>query len=220
MKCAIFDLDGTLLDTSPGIYESVRYAADKLGYPQPSREQLMSFIGPPLKVSFLRCYGCDDVEADRLTAAYREHYREGALLHAVPYEGIFALCEALCDSGVQVAVATSKPQQFSELILRHFGFDRYLAAVHGADLSGKLTKTDLIRACVEDVKALPAECVMIGDTEHDSRGAQEAGVPFIAARYGFGCPEEMAKYPSIGVARVPLEILHIIEQQAEDSKDE
>lgn len=211
MKCAIFDLDGTLLDTSPGIFESVCYAAQKLGYPQLSREQLQRFIGPPLKASFQRCYGCNDMAADRLTAAYREHYREGAMLYATPYEGVFSLCESLYNLGILIAVATSKPQLFSELILRYFGIDRYLACVHGADLAGRLKKTDLIRACMEDAKAFPEECVVIGDTEHDARGAQDVGVQFIVAGYGFGCPEEIAKYPCIGVAKVPLEILHIIE---------
>ena len=79
MLCVIFDLDGTLLDTSPGIMESVRYAAEKLGYPELNAAQLRSFIGPPLTDSFQRCYGCGEDEAWRLTAAYREHYREGAL---------------------------------------------------------------------------------------------------------------------------------------------
>ena len=220
MKCAIFDLDGTLLDTSPGIFESVCYAAQKLGYPQLSREQLQRFIGPPLKASFQRCYGCNDMAADRLTAAYREHYREGAMLHAMPYKGVFSLCESLYNLGMQVAVATSKPQLFADLILRHFGFNQYLTCVHGADLAGRLNKADLIRACAEDVNVFPEECVMIGDTEHDGRGALEAGVPFIVAGYGFGHPEEMAKYPCIGVANAPLEILHIIERKKEDNYNE
>ena len=207
----IFDLDGTLLDTSPGILECVRYTADRLGYPALSMDQLLTFIGPPLKESFVRCYGCSEEEAAALTAAYRVHYREGALLHAEPYAGIFELCDALKKNGFQLAVATNKPNVFSEQILRHFGFDRYITVIHGADMEGKLSKADLIRRCVEHVgNGDPSACVMIGDSEIDAKGAYEAGVPFIGVSYGFGNIDEMKKYPYIGIVGAPLEILDII----------
>ena len=207
MKCVIFDLDGTLLDTSPGILESVEYAAKKLGYPQLSREQLLTFIGPPIHSSFIRWYGCDRQQAEALVAAYRENYRSGALLHAVPYEGIFELLEALKREGAKRMVATSKPQPFSEQILAHFGFA--FDAVHGVDFDGRLGKADMIRLCMAESGA---ECVMVGDTEHDARGAAEAGVPFIGVRYGFGDSAEMAKYPMAGPAGSPADVLRILKE--------
>lgn len=206
----IFDLDGTLLDTSPGILESVRYAAETLGYPALPTEQLLSFIGPPLTDSFVRCYGCGRAEGERLTAAYRAHYREGALLNAEPYAGIFELCERLRGDGFRLAVATSKPQLFSEQILAHFGFGKYLDEIHGADMAGRLSKADLIRLCLGGG---PAGCFMVGDTEHDARGALEAGVPFIGVRYGFGSRDEMAKLPSVGLASTPAEVYGIIQRE-------
>ena len=204
----VFDLDGTLLDTSPGILECVRYASERLGYPELPNGQLLTFIGPPLKDSFMRCYGCDEEAAVKLTAAYREHYRKGALLKAIPYDGILHLCETLKEAGIQIAVATSKPQVFSEQILSHFGFDRYLNAINGADLEGHLSKSDLIRHCIGD--NAPASCVMVGDTEYDAVGAKETGIPFIFAGYGFGNKEKMLGYPSIGVADKPMDILKIL----------
>ena len=209
MDCVIFDLDGTLLDTSPGIMESVRFAAEKHGYPHLTDTQLRTFIGPPLTDSFIRCYGCNDEEAKKLTAAYREHYRDGALLNAKPYDGIFELCEKLKKRGYRLAVATSKPQVFSERILNHFGFE--IQIIHGADMDGKLTKTDLIHLCMKDFGVNRA--VMIGDTKHDAKGAEKAGVPFIAVTYGFGNTEEMLKYPYIGIADTPLDILKNLEER-------
>lgn len=103
----IFDLDRTLLDTNPGILESFRYASENLGYPELTMEQLLTFIGPPLSDSFIRCYGCDKEEADRLTATYREYYWDGALLNAKPYDGIFELCDELKERELRLAVATS-----------------------------------------------------------------------------------------------------------------
>ena len=210
LRCVIFDLDGTLLDTSPGILESVAYATESFGYPPLSQEQLLSFIGPPLNDSFQRCYGCEWEEAAKLTAAYREYYPKGAMLRAEPYEGIFDVCRSLRSRDIVLAVATCKPQQFSERILQHFGFDRYLSVIHGADMEGRLTKADLIRLCVDDAEARAEQCVMVGDTEHDAKGAFEAGVPFLAVSYGFGHREEMLKYPNIGVAGTATEILEII----------
>ena len=210
VKSVIFDLDGTLLDTSPGITESVRYAAKKLDYPELSEELLLSFIGPPLKDSFMRCYACGETEAEALVAAYREHYREGALLNAKPYDGIRELLAALEGRGICPAVATSKPQGFSERILRHFGLDRFFRVIHGADLEGKLKKSDLIRLCAADAVASYSQCVMVGDTEHDARGAEEAGVPFVGVSYGFGNREEMRRYPCIGIADKPMDVLRIL----------
>ncbi len=212
MDCVIFDLDGTLLDTSPGIMESVRFAAEKLGYPQPTDDQLRTFIGPPLTDSFMRCYGCNNEEAKKLTAAYREHYREGALLKAIPYDGIFELCTELKKTDFILAVATSKPQEFSEQILNHFGFS--FPVICGADMGGKLTKADLIRKCVAKTGADRA--VMIGDTEHDAKGAMETGVPFIAVSYGFGNPDAMMEYPHIGVANSPMDVLQILKEKREN----
>ena len=212
MECVIFDLDGTLVDTSPGIMESVRFAAEKHNYPHLTDNQLRTFIGPPLTGSFMRCYGCNDEEVKKLTDAYREHYREGALLNAKPYDRIFELCTELEKHGYRLAVATSKPQAFSERILYHFGFA--FPIICGADLEGKLKKADLIRLCV--TKAGADRAFMIGDTEHDARGAREAGVPFIAVSYGFGNPDEMMRYPHIGVAGSPMDVLQILKEKCED----
>ena len=207
LKCIIFDLDGTLLDTSPGIIECVKYAAKELGFPELTLAELRSFVGPPLRDSFRRCYGCSKEDAEKLTAAYRAHYREGALLNAEPYEGIFEVCEKIKGKGIQIAVATSKPQQFAEQVLRHFGFDQYVSILHGADLEGTLQKADLISACVKDANVLPKQCLMVGDTEHDAKGAQQANVPFLAAGYGFGVRERMLRYPVLGVAETPADII-------------
>lgn len=208
LKCVIFDLDGTLLDTGPGIMESVQHAAEELGFPELEEAQLRSFVGPPLRDSFRRCYGCGAEEAENLTTAYRRYYPKGAMLHADPYEGVFEVCQKLTDEGICLAVATSKPQQFAERVLQHFGFDKYMSIVHGADLEGKLQKADLIRMCVEDAKVRPEQCLMIGDSEFDAQGAQAASVPFLAVAYGFGDRNRMAAFPCEGVAETPMDILH------------
>lgn len=211
--CVIFDLDGTLLDTSPGIVESVQYALQRLGYPALSRQELLRFIGPPLQDSFQRCCGCGRAEADALTAEFRAHYRAGALLHAEPYDGIPALCEALHRQGFLLTVATGKPQDFSERLVRHFRLHRFFTAVFGTDPEGRLKKPELILLCANAVGADASQCVMVGDTEHDAKGAQLAGVPFLAVSYGFGDSGEMLRYPRIGAADTPRDILRILTER-------
>ena len=161
----------------------------------------------------MRCYGCSEKEADQLTLTYREHYRQGALLNAVPYDGILETCRKLSEMDLLLAVATSKPRYFAEQILAHFCFNRYITVVHGADMAGKLTKADLIKLCISDFT--PENCLMIGDTEHDAKGAQEAGVPFLGVSYGFGNAVEMGKYPAVAVINHPIEILKYVSDERE-----
>lgn len=199
----IFDLDGTLLDTREGIIGSVIHAANQLGYPSLSNSQLLSFIGPPLKDSFMRCYQCREDEAARLVAEYRSHYQNGAMFLAAPYAGVEEMCKGLVAHDLRLMVATSKPEVFSRQIVRRFRLDSFFDAVHGPALGCGETKANLIRQCVREAGT---DCVMVGDTLYDAKGAHEAGVFFIGATYGFGSAAEMKQYPHVALAASPLEV--------------
>ncbi len=207
VQAVIFDLDGTLLDTSEGVLECVSHAARTLGSPQLPREQLLRFIGPPLQVSFPRYYGYDEKRTEEAIRLFREHYRAGAMFHARPYDGIFSLCEVLRDRGIPMAVATNKLEPMARLLLARFGFDRYCTPIRGADPEGKRNKADCIRLCLEELRLAPEQAVLLGDTEYDAAGAAEAGVPFLAVTWGFGFhgPEDLAGQPHIGLAAVPMD---------------
>lgn len=213
LKCVIFDLDGTLFDTARSIMECIDYSTDKLGYPRLSYEQKLPFIGPPLLDSYTKAYGCSEEEAKALILAYREHYGGDALLHVDPYDGVYEMCQGVLDLGLKAAVATNKPQIYADRILKHFGMDRYMSVIHGADLKAELRKPDLIRLAARDCGADLQECVMVGDTEHDAKGAAEAGVPFLGVTYGFADMDEMLKYPNIGLAASPAEVLALIREK-------
>ena len=122
IKALIFDLDGTLLDTSEGVVECARYAASELGQPLLPREELLDFIGPPLTDSFPKHYGFDEETTREAIRLFRQHYREGAVYKAKPYEGIFTLCDALHARGTFMAVATNKLEPMAQRLLDHFGF--------------------------------------------------------------------------------------------------
>lgn len=208
IKCVIFDLDGTLLDTSGGIIESVRHTIAEMRFPPLTESDLKSFIGPPVQNSFRRCYGSDEETAQKAAEVFRSFYKEKELFNAVPYDGIYDLCSTLKKNSIKMAVATYKREDYALTLLSHFGFDQYCASMHGADNYNIMKKEDVVLTCIRELGANPRECVLVGDTDHDALGARAAGVPFIAVTYGFGYKtrtEALLAGP-VGVAEHPREI--------------
>ncbi|MBP0954352.1 MAG: HAD hydrolase-like protein [Oscillospiraceae bacterium] len=210
-KTAVFDLDGTLLDTSEGVVSAVRGTIERFGLKTLTDEQLMTFIGPPIQVSFQRYYG-EDVDIQRLANAFREIYSGDALFKAVPYDGIYDAFSELLEAGIYPAVATYKRQDYALRLLKAYGFDRYTDIMFGADNENRLTKSDIIRLAVEKTGAVPENTVMIGDTDNDAKGAAEIGAAFVGVTYGFGfkSPVDVDKYPNIGAAANTEELTRLI----------
>lgn len=212
IRNAIFDLDGTLLDTSEGIIESARYSIRKMGFRELTKQELLTFIGPPLQASYKRLFGCDDDSAQTATNYFRECYSSGAMFQARPYDGIYALCEKLKARGVNIAVATYKKEDYAIMLLKHFRFDEYFRVMHGADGQNKLTKADIINICCAELGGSKDTTALIGDTENDAKGAEMAGVKFIGVTYGFGfrTVQDVDAFPNIGTAASPEEVAEII----------
>lgn len=212
-RAVIFDVDGTLLDTTEGVLSSVKYTIAAHRLPAVAKEELLSFIGPPIQDSFARQYGLEGAVLQELASTFRERYKEGDVLKALPYEGIYEVCDELMRRGIAIAIATYKRQDYAEKIMRHFHFDRYTDIIYGADHENKLKKADIIRMCLEAAGVEPAEAVMVGDTEHDALGAAAAGMDFIAVTYGFGFrkKEDAMRFEhTLGAAERPREILDYI----------
>lgn len=186
-KLVIFDLDGTLLDTSEGILSAAKYAITTCGKNLPSQAVLDSYIGPPIQQSFAKTFGISGEELANMALCFRNRYKDYDLLKAKPYENIFTLCQKLLDVGFSLAVATYKREDYANILLKHFGFDKYMKVICGSDFAGQLTKADIIKkaiasAGIEDYK----DVLMIGDTEHDAIGASALGLAFVGVTYGFG----------------------------------
>ena len=211
-RLAIFDVDGTLLDTSEGVLSSVKYAIEEFGYEEPEEEVLRSFIGPPVQKSFARVYGVTPEKADEMAAVFRDCYKNRDLLKAVPYDGIYKCFEILENIGIKTAIATYKREDYALSILQHFEFDKYTKVMHGSDMDGTLSKSDIIEMCIRESGAKTDEAVMVGDTDNDAKGAAQLGVDFIGVTFGFGWKsgERVANYPCIGMASEALQIADII----------
>ena len=208
----IFDIDGTLLDTTEGVLEAVKYATSIFGYPELPYNMLLNFVGPPMQDSFVRHYGCGREKAQEAANVFRSYYKDYSLTKAVPYEGIYELCDGLQKRGIKMAAASYKREDYAVKVLEYFGFNKYMASMHGADNNNVLKKSDIINLCLAETGILCEEAVYIGDTDNDAVGASGAGVDFIAVTYGFGfkTPDDIKPYPYVGVADRPLDILKML----------
>jgi len=183
----IFDLDGTLLDTSEGILRSVKYTVEQLGFPLPAPEVLRTFIGPPIQDSLRRAYDLTREEAAEAAEIFRNRYKDHDLLYASVYPGIPELLGKLRAEGLKTAVATYKRQDYTGKLLAGFGLDTLVDAVCGSDFEGKLTKSDIIdNAVLETRSADRTRIIMVGDSDNDLIGAKKAGLRFAGVTWGFG----------------------------------
>ncbi len=179
----IFDLDGTLTDSQPGIFACTEYALQKMGLPVPPEATLRRFLGPPLADSYMKYCGMTEEQAAYATDLYRERYIPIGWKENKVYPRIRALLSALKERGVYLAVATGKPQHTSVDILRYFDLLKYFDAVAGPTPEQlHINKADLIRRVLPEGK----KAVMVGDIAGDIIGAQNAGIDSIAALYGYG----------------------------------
>lgn len=194
-KYLLFDLDGTLCDTSCGVLRSVQYALGKMELPVPETDALRCFIGPPLVEIFAEFCGFSLEEAKRATAIYRERYSVQGVKEAEPYAGIPELLAELEAAGVTMAVATGKPAPYSPEILESHGLLRYFKTISTPEMDGRHSdKKELITIALEALGVTPAEygqVAMIGDRHFDIIGAHEVGVTAIGVNYGFAPAGEL-----------------------------
>jgi len=132
----LFDLDGTLTASGPGITRSVAAALKELGLPALDADSLVRFIGPPLLDSFRDIAGLDEITALEAVAAYRSYFVEFGMFENAVYPGIPGLLRELVDTGRRLAVTTSKPLPYAVPIIEHFALAEYFEAVLGPAIDG------------------------------------------------------------------------------------
>lgn len=197
----IFDLDGTLTDSAPGLLTSLRGMHLDMGWAVPSDAELRAWMGPPVRATLLDL-GYDEPTVVRAIESFRTHLREGGgLVQSDLYPGIAALLAELRARGVPVALATFKKQRDAETVIDHFGLRDYFAGVHGSlvDTNGH-SKAAVIERAVASL-GLPegASIVMVGDRLHDVESAKELGLPAIGLAHGYAGEGELVRAGAIAV---------------------
>ncbi|WP_235564718.1 HAD hydrolase-like protein [Modestobacter sp. Leaf380] len=204
MRLVLFDLDGTLVDSSPGIHASIRVAAAGLGLPEPTADQLTAMVGPPLQDGFAAVFGLTGTDVDRAVEAYRAHYTAGAMLEAPVYPGIAELLGSLGDA--VLAVATSKPEAFARRILDHVGLADAFAGVHGATMDGRVRHKQQVVGLALAAHPEGERPVLVGDRAQDVVGARVHGLPCIGAGWGPARPGELVQAGAAVVCATPADV--------------
>lgn len=187
----IFDLDGTLMDTSLGVMRSVQYALRAMGLPDGDLDTIRRFIGPPLHASFVQFYGMCDEEAAEAVAHYRERYARQGVLEYKPYPGMAELIRELTAAGTKVCVATGKPEKFSRIILEREGLLSHIERLLTPSLSDtRDNKPEMVRAILA---ACGRNALMVGDRCFDIQGARANGIDSAGVLHGFGGREELER---------------------------
>lgn len=212
----LFDLDGTLTDSGPGITNSVAYALKKWNIEEKDINVLRKFVGPPLDASFAKYYGFSKEKCVQAIQYYREYYLTKGIYENQVYDGMEDLLKWLRDTGRRAIVATSKPEPSAIHVLEYFHIDSYFDIIAGATMDGsRVEKSDVIRyaldrAGIQDLSGV----VMVGDRENDIQGAKANGLDSIGVLYGYGSREELEEAGAMQIAETVEDLCDCIGQPA------
>ena len=211
-SCILFDLDGTIVDSAPGITSTLAYMFERLGKPIPTPSELLQYVGPPLLDSFRDLAGFDADESAVALEIYREKYLNVGAYDATQYAGVGLVLKAVHESPLRMSLATSKPETPATLILEHFNLARYFDVITGAsDDEVRSAKKDVVAEALIRLEALGADIsrpVLVGDREHDVHGAAANDVPTIFVDWGYGSLAEQAG--AVAVVETPQELQRLL----------
>ena len=189
--CILFDFDGTVFDTVEGITKSVRYALNKVGI-DAELESLRCFAGPPLVDKFMEVYGFDRAAAEQATLDFRERYNPIGLNECCVFPGIKELLEKLHAAGKTVGLATSKPQELAEELLRRESMTGLFPVICGSRPDGNNSaKWQVVQRAMELCGAAKENTILVGDTKYDVAGAHRVGIACVGVRYGYAAVGEL-----------------------------
>ena len=211
-KYILFDLDGTLTESAPGIMNSARYALNHFGIPDPGSVFLRKFVGPPLFESFTQMFGLDPEQATEAITVYREYYARQGIFENEVYAGIPEALEMLKKKGFVLAVATSKPEVYAKQILEHFDLAKYFELICGIPLEDeKMTKAQVIERTLRELGVSDkSQALMVGDRDYDVKGAHANGIECVGVLFGYGDRPELEEAGAEYIAVTPAGMGEII----------
>ena len=213
----IFDLDGTLIKSEEGLFDSITYALEKSGVDPGDRKDMKRMIGPVLWESFQKFYNMSAEEADRANTYFVEAYEKEGIYNASVYEGVENMLETLQNAGRILLVVTAKPRDMAETVLNHTGIDQYFQAVIGPARGNKKTdKGSLLKEAISFLAKTGTDhfqkeqAVMVGDRMFDMQGAVETGIRSIGVLYGYGDRQELIDAGATLLADTPAVVVKCI----------
>jgi phosphoglycolate phosphatase len=208
----LLDLDGTLIDSYPGILESCLSALRALGHEPKEAFDIRRVIGPPIEDimrALLQSYGDDRV--DDAVLAYRRHYGDSGYRGSVPYPGIGQSLDAMKSAGLRIYLATAKREIFASRILDHLQFTRYFDGIYGSVPGGALDhKPELLAHILAERRLAPSQSLMVGDRRYDISGAHAVGMRGLGVLWGYGTRDELETAGADRLVEAPADLARTV----------
>ena len=203
-KYIFFDLDGTLVDSSVGIKNAFQYAFTSLNIKAPNSNELDTFIGPPLEVSFASVV--PETNVNQAIAFFREHYKNNGVFEAQLYKGIKELLLELEHSDYHVYITTSKNEPMAHKMAQYLEIDKHFNGIFGS-LPNSYHKADVITRALNNSHANLKQSIIVGDTKFDMIGGKSVGIATLGVLWGFGNKKELTDNGADFISDSPQKIL-------------
>lgn len=213
----LFDLDGTLTDSKPGIINCLEHALSSLKLDTPHRKTLESMIGGSLRDVFrtLLPVASSDADIENAVRLYRQRFSSKGLFENSLYAGIPEMLKELNQHGYVLYLATAKPLVFAEQILDHFNLRQWFRGIYGSGLDGRHEiKSDLIAFLLNDARLNQNQTMMVGDRYHDIHGAIHNRVYPVGVLWGYGSKSELQDAGARQLLEKPVDILTLLDSLA------
>ncbi|MGM9855394.1 MAG: HAD family hydrolase [Muribaculaceae bacterium] len=213
-KLAIFDLDGTLLNTIEDLGHAANHALQAHGYPTHSIASYPFFVGNGVRRLIERVLPEDartEATIDRLLVTFKEYYNDHNTDYTKPYEGIPELLSLLSSRGVAIAVASNKYQAATEKLISHFFPTLSFIAVEGQK-EGVPVKPDpsIVFEILAKAKTPKADTIYIGDSGVDMETARRACVDSVGVTWGFRPEKELVENHADTIVNSPGDIEKLV----------
>ena len=194
-KTALFDMDGTLLDTLEDLRDSTNHVLREMGYPERSLEEMRRFVGNGAEMQIRRAVpeGTSEENIAKVLRAYRAYYQEHCRIKTKVYDGLLDMLDALKARGVKTAVVSNKPDEAVKKLSEEYFGGRMDYAVGAKDGRRCKPYPDMVDAALEALGETREGAVFIGDSEVDVQTGLNAGLPVIAVSWGFRSRETIAE---------------------------
>jgi len=195
----IFDLDGTLIDSSAGVIEATNYALAELGEAPRQRKEIIRYIGYPLEDMFA---SFTKLPADKLAEKFQEKARITVVASTIALPGVEDTLRLLYRARFKMGIATTKYDYHTEAIIKKLNWANYFSATaSGNEVEKVKPHPDLVRLAIDRLGGRAEKTIMVGDTVNDILAARAAGIPVIAIRSKFGNDDLRAHRPNLLLPR-------------------
>lgn len=202
ITAVLLDVDGTLIDSAPGIIAGYRRVLEHFALPEPSTEALMADIGPSLEVIMSR-WGVPKDHLGEATTVYRAFYQAQGAAMASVYPGVVDMLDGLRSAGFRLATATAKRTSNAAAVLDTNGLASYFDVIGAAEDPDRRSKAAIIGWTLEQLAVPAAAAAMVGDRHYDIDGAVTCGVAPIGVTWGYGTDEELRSAGATSVIDSP-----------------